>query len=100
MWAVGPVAFAEARCQIEPTAAALQRLEVWGKEGAGATGAIVAHSSRHLAGVTDRSGTVWEALMSGRAESSTAQILDPARRKSKKNRYCQFRRPSNRMIHV
>ncbi|MBK8536660.1 MAG: hypothetical protein IPL59_16955 [Candidatus Competibacteraceae bacterium] len=62
-WAVGPVAFAEARCRIESTAAALQRLEVWGKEWAGAQGAVAAHSSRHVAWVADRSGTVLEALI-------------------------------------
>ncbi|MBK8754738.1 MAG: hypothetical protein IPL99_25250 [Candidatus Competibacteraceae bacterium] len=65
MWTlvVGPVAFAEARCRIEPTAAAILRLEVWGKAWAGARGAVAAHSSRHVAWVADRSGTVLEALM-------------------------------------
>ena len=62
IWAVGPVAFAEARCRIEPTAAAIQRLEVWGKEWAGTQGAVAAHSSRHVAWVADRNGTVLEAL--------------------------------------
>ena len=47
--------------RIEP-AAALQRLEVWGKEWAGAQGAVAAHSSRHVAWVADRNGTVLDAL--------------------------------------
>ena len=59
---VGPVAWAGPRCQIVPVADARLRLEVWGRELAGAKGAVVAHAARRVAWVADRQGVVLEAL--------------------------------------
>ncbi len=50
------------RCQAVSAADALHRLEVWGRELAGAKGPVAAHSSRHVAWVADRHGTALEAL--------------------------------------
>ena len=60
--AQGSVAWAGSRCQIVPAADARLRLEVWGRELAGARGAVAAHSARRVAWVADRQGTVIEAL--------------------------------------
>ena len=63
LWlAAGPATGAPPRCQIERPADARHRLEVWGRELAGARGAAVAHSARRVAWVADRQGTVIEAL--------------------------------------
>ena len=59
---VGPVALAGPRCQVEQSADALYRLDVWGRELAGGTGMIAAHSARRVAWVADRRGAVLEAL--------------------------------------
>ena len=50
------------QCRIAPAAEARLRLEVWGRELAGAKGAVAAHSARHVAWVAGRRGTVLEAL--------------------------------------
>ena len=47
--AVGPVAWAGPSCQVERSADAFHRLEVWGRELAGAKGLIAARSTRHVA---------------------------------------------------
>jgi hypothetical protein len=60
--ALGPVALAGTRCRIERPADARLRLEVWGRELAGAGGAVAAHSVRRVAWVADRRGVVPEAL--------------------------------------
>ena len=60
--AVGPVAWAGPRCQIERSADARLRLEVWGRELAGAKGLITARSTRHAAIVQTRGGAVLDAL--------------------------------------
>jgi len=60
--AQGSVAWAGSRCQIVPVADARLRLEVWGRELAGARGAVAAHAARRVAWVADRQGTVIEAL--------------------------------------
>ena len=63
LWlAAGPATGAPPRCQIERPADARLRLEVWGRELAGATGTVAAHSTRRVAWVADRQGTVIEAL--------------------------------------
>ena len=51
------------RCREVPAADARLRLEVWGRERAGAKGPITAHSARRVAWVADRGGTVLEALV-------------------------------------
>ncbi|MCK7577071.1 MAG: hypothetical protein MZV65_15390 [Chromatiales bacterium] len=61
--ALGPVALAGTRCQIEQPADARQRLEVWGRELAGARGPVTAHATRHVAIVQARGGAVLEALL-------------------------------------
>ena len=60
--APGSVAWAGSRCQIVPTTDARLRLDIWGRELAGAKGAVVAHSARRVAWLADRRGTVIEAL--------------------------------------
>ena len=60
--AVGPAIGTPSRCQIVPAADARLRLEVWGRELAGAKGAVAGHSARRVAWVADRQGTVLEAL--------------------------------------
>ena len=63
LWlAAGPATGAPPRCQIERPADARHRLEVWGRELAGARGAAVAHSARRVAWVADRRGVVLETL--------------------------------------
>ena len=63
LWlAAGPATGAPPRCQIERPADARHRLEVWGRELAGAKGRIAAHSARRVAWVADRQVTVIEAL--------------------------------------
>jgi hypothetical protein len=57
-----PVALAGTRCQIERPADAHLRLDVWGRELAGAKGRIAAHSARRVAWLADRQGVVIEAL--------------------------------------
>ena len=59
---LGSVAWAGSRCQIVPATDARLRLEVWGREWAGAKGAVAAHSARRVAWLADRQGTVIEAL--------------------------------------
>ena len=58
----GAVAWAGSRCQVVPAADARLRLDIWGRELAGAKGAVAAHSSRRVAWVADRQGVVIEAL--------------------------------------
>ena len=60
--AVGPATGAPPQCWIAPAAEARLRLEVWGRELAGAKGTVTAHSVRRVAWVADRQGTVLEAL--------------------------------------
>jgi hypothetical protein len=60
--ASGPAPGAPPRCQIVPAADARLRLEVGGRELAGAKGAVAAHSVRRVAGVADRRGVMIEAL--------------------------------------
>ena len=60
--ALGSVAWAGSRCQIVPATDARLRLEVWGREWAGAKGAVAAHSARRVAWLADRQGVVIEAL--------------------------------------
>lgn len=60
--ALGSVAWAGSRCQVVPATDARLRLEVWGREWAGATGAVAAHSACRVAWLADRQGTVIEAL--------------------------------------
>ena len=75
LWlAAGPATGAPPRCQIERPADARHRLEVWGRELAGAKGRIAAHSARRVAWVADRQGTVLEALF-----LITVQDAAPAR---------------------
>ena len=63
LWlAVGPATGAPPQCRIAPAAEARLRLDLWGRELAGATGRIAAHSARRVAWVADRQGTVIEAL--------------------------------------
>ena len=63
LWlAAGPATGGPPQCRIAPAADARLRLEVWGRELAGARGAAVAHSARRVAWVADRQGTVIEAL--------------------------------------
>lgn len=50
------------RCQAVPAADARLRLELWGRELAGAKGRIAAHAARRVAWVADRQGTVLEVL--------------------------------------
>jgi hypothetical protein len=60
--AVTPATGAPPRGQVERAADALYRLEIWGREWAGAKGPVTAHSSRHVALVQDRGGAVLDAL--------------------------------------
>ena len=60
---VGSVAWAGSRCQIVPATDARLRLDIWGRELAGAKGAVAAHSARRVAWLADRQGTVIEALL-------------------------------------
>ena len=60
--AVGPVAWAGPSCQVERSAEAFHRLEVLGRELAGAKGLITARSTRHAAIVQTRGGAVLDAL--------------------------------------
>jgi hypothetical protein len=63
LWlAVGPVALAGPSCQVERSADAIQRLEVLGRELAGAKGAVTARAARHAAIVQTRGGAVLDAL--------------------------------------
>ena len=63
LWlAVGPVAWAGPRCQVERSTDARLRLAVWGRELAGAKGLITARSTRHAAMVQTRGGAVLDAL--------------------------------------
>ena len=45
---LGSVAWAGSRCQIVPATDARLRLEVWGRDWAGAKGAVAAHSARRI----------------------------------------------------
>jgi hypothetical protein len=60
--AAGPATGAPPRCQAVPAAEARLRLDVWGRELAGAKGVVAAYSVRRVAWVADRQGTVLEAL--------------------------------------
>ncbi len=60
--ALGSVAWAGSHCQLVPATDARLRLEVWGREWAGAKGAVAAHSARRVAWLADCQGTVIEAL--------------------------------------
>lgn len=60
--ALGSVAWAGSHCQLVPATDARLRLDIWGRELAGAKGAIAAHSARRVAWLADRQGTVIEAL--------------------------------------
>ena len=60
--ALGSVAWAGSRCQVVPATDARLRLDIWGRELAGAKGAVAAHSARRVAWVADRQGVVIEAL--------------------------------------
>lgn len=63
LWlAAGPATGGPPQCRIAPAADARLRLEVWGRELAGAKGRIAAHSARRVAWVADRQGTVIAAL--------------------------------------
>jgi hypothetical protein len=63
LWlAVGPALGAPPRCQVVSATDARLRLDVWGRELAGAKGTVTAHSARRVAWVADRQGTVLEAL--------------------------------------
>ena len=60
--AAGPATGAPPRCQAVPAAEARLRLDIWGRELAGAKGVVAAYSVRRVAWVADRQGTVLEAL--------------------------------------
>ena len=60
--AVGPALGGPPRCAIMPAADVHLRLDIWGRELAGARGAVAAHSTRRVAWLADRQGTVLEAL--------------------------------------
>ena len=60
--AAGPATGAPPRCQAVLAADARLRLEVWGRELAGAKGLITARSTRHAAMVQTRGGAVLDAL--------------------------------------
>ena len=60
--ALGSVAWAGSHCQLVPATDARLRLDIWGRELAGAKGAVAAHSARRVAWLADRQGTVIEAL--------------------------------------
>lgn len=63
LWlAAGPATGAPPQCRIVPAAEARLRLDIWGRELAGAKGRIAAHSARRVAWVADGEGTVLEAL--------------------------------------
>ena len=80
LWlAAGPATGAPPRCQIERPADARHRLEVWGRELAGAKGRIAAHSARRVAWVADRQGTVIEALFLVTVQAAGASGQRPGR---------------------
>ena len=79
--AQGSVAWAGSRSQIAPAAEAQLRLDLWGRELAGATGTVAAHSTRRVAWVADRQGVVLEALF-----LITLQDAAPARPGTSANR--------------
>ena len=80
LWlAAGPATGAPPRCQIERPADARHRLEVWGRELAGAKGRIAAHSARRVAWVADRQGTVIEALFLVTLQAAGASGQRPGR---------------------
>jgi hypothetical protein len=58
----GPATGAPPRCQVVSATEARLRLDVWGRELAGAKGAVTARAARHAAIVQTRGGTVLEAL--------------------------------------
>jgi len=58
----GPATGAPPRCQAVPAAEARLRLDIWGRELAGAKGVVAAYSVRRVAWVADRQGAVLEAL--------------------------------------
>ena len=60
--AVMPATGAPPRCQAVLAAEARLRLEIWGRELAGAKGLITARSTRHAAMVQTRGGAVLDAL--------------------------------------
>ena len=60
--AAGPATGAPPQCRIVPAAEARLRLDIWGRELAGAKGPVMAHSARRVAWVADGEGTVLEAL--------------------------------------
>ena len=59
----GPATGASPQCRIVPAAEARLRLDIWGRELAGAKGVVAAYSVRRVAWVADRQGTVLEALV-------------------------------------
>ena len=62
-WRVaGPAPRIPPRCAIVPAADARLRLDVWGRELAGARGAVAAHSTHRVAWLADHGSTVLEAL--------------------------------------
>lgn len=78
----GSVAWAGLRCQVVPAADARLRLEVWGRELAGAKGAVAAHSARRVAWVADRQGVVIEALflVTLQAAGASGRLIERPRR--------------------
>ena len=62
-----------------PAADVRLRLEVWGRERAGARGTVAAHSARRVAWVTDRQGTVIEALFLVTLQAAGAPGQRPGR---------------------
>jgi hypothetical protein len=91
LWlAVPPATGMPPRCREVPAADARLRLEVWGRELAGAKGPVTAHSTRRVARVADRGGTVLEALVlvalaeargpSGRGTAATEPVGGLSRR--------------------
>ncbi len=80
LWlAAGPAPGIPPRCQVVPAADARLRLEVWGRELAGAKGRIAAHSARRVAWVADRQGTVIEALFLVTLQAAGASGQRPGR---------------------
>ena len=85
-----PATGALLRCREVPAADARLRLEMWRRELAGAKGPVTAHSTRRIAWVADRSGTVLEALFlvalaeargpNGRGTAATDPVGTPPRR--------------------
>ena len=62
-----------------PAADARLRLDVWGRERAGARGAAVAHSARRVVWVADRQGTVIAALFLVTLQEASASGQRPGR---------------------